>query len=177
MNNPTPTRLAITHSVATISHINIRKEGADDKKELAADIKLLFPKLPGTVVECFDAGLAPLFWTEDNDGGLFVRSPLMEAIGFANEVHNADVSIADMRWPACKVKRFALSPVDGGYVNLTCSVSIMPSSTEVAKLAKLVQDGAFVTIEQPEDLFSEPGAAGSDSAPPKPRKTRAAAME
>jgi len=60
------------------------------------------------------------------------------------------------RFPGSDVKKFALTPRDGGLVDLTCSVSIFPSSNEVADLAKNVQDGARVEIEGPPDLFDNP---------------------
>jgi general stress protein YciG len=58
------------------------------------------------------------------------------------------------------VKKFAIEPRDGFAVNLCCSISLNPSSDEVASLAKLVQDEARISIEGPPDLF--------DAAPPAP---------
>lgn len=154
-NGAPPPRLVIQQGLATIEHLNIRKVG-DDKQELATDIKLSFSKLPADVLDFFDPMLRGFLWTEDQQGGLFVRSPLMQPIQFANEVV-AEVTISGMEWFAAKAKKFAISPVDGGVVDLTCSVSVSPTAAEVAKLAKLVQDGAFVSIAQPEDLFAASG--------------------
>jgi hypothetical protein len=56
------------------------------------------------------------------------------------------------------VKKFAFSPRDGGVVDLSCSVTICPSADEVGDLARLVQDGARVSIEGPPDLFDSPEA-------------------
>ena len=156
-NGAPPPRLVIERGLATIEHLNIRKVG-DDKSELATDIKVAFSKLPATVLDYFDPLLRGFLWTEDEQGGLFVRSPMMQPIAFANEV-TAEVRIADMEWFAGKAKKFAVSPVDGGVVDMTCSVSVSPTASEVARLAKLVQDGAFVSIAQPEDLFSVGGGA------------------
>ena len=59
-----------------------------------------------------------------------------------------DTKISD-----AEIKKFIITPRDGGVINLTCSVTIHPNSEEVSQLAKLVQDQTYVSLEGPQDLF------------------------
>jgi hypothetical protein len=89
--------------------------------------------------------------------------PLMQAVewllddGHMNQEHLARLRAAF----ELARKKFALLPRDGGTVDVTCSVSLYPSSGDVAEMAKRVQDGARVSIEGPPDLFDGDGGAAA----------------
>lgn len=147
-----PFRLA---GVATIKHLNVRKEGPEDEKVLAVDIKLEFSKIDRLICDYFDDALSAFLWRHETSG-LIARNAFMNPVSYMNEVTSASVTIEGHQFFGCEVKKFAITPRDGGQVDLVCSVSIYPSSTDVADLAKRVQDGATVLIEGPPDLFDAP---------------------
>lgn len=143
------------HGVATIKHLNVRKEGPEDEKVLAVDVKLVIDKLPRTVCDYFDEALVPFLWRGDPaTDALIVRNAFLRPIAYAHEVSNAFVRIDNGVFHGCDVGKFSLEPRDGGTVDLTCSVAIYPSANDVSDLAKHVQDGVHVAIEGPPDLFN-----------------------
>lgn len=141
--------------VATIKHLNVRKEGPEDEKILAVDIKLEFSKIDRVICDYFDDAMALFLWRHET-AGLIVRNQFLHPVEYMNQITSASVTIEGQPFHSCEVKKFAISPRDGGQVDLTCSVSIYPSSSDVADLAKRVQDGATVLIEGPPDLFDAP---------------------
>jgi Ftsk gamma domain len=149
--------------VATIKHLNVRKEGPEDEKVLAVDIKLEFQKIDRAICDYFDDAMSLFLWRHETSG-LIVRNAFLHPVEYMNQITSASVTIEGQPFHSCEVKKFAISPRDGGQVDLTCSVSIYPSSSDVADLAKRVQDGATVLIEGPPDLFDgDAGAAAAGS--------------
>lgn len=156
-NPPRPVfRLA---GIAEIKHLNVRKEGPDDEKILAVDVKLAFTKVDRVLCAYFDDALIPFLWRVESGEIMAARNFYMQPVAYANEITSASVKIDGASFLGCEVKKFALLPRDGGTVDVTCSVSLYPSSGDVAELAKRVQDGACVEIEGPPDLFDGDGGA------------------
>lgn len=156
----TPQRPAFKLSgVAAIRHLNVRKEGPDDEKILAVDVKLLFKKVDRRLCAYFDDALETFLWRGDTDA-LIVRNPFMAPVSYANEISGATVKLGTHTFHGCDVKKFGIEPADGGVITLTCSVSLYPMASDVSDLAKLVQDEDQVSIEGPPDLFADQGAGG-----------------
>lgn len=148
---------------AEIKHLNVRKEGPDDEKVLAVDLKLLFTKLDFRICLYFDEALPAFLWRSEAESlSLIARNAYLQPVAYANEIEGATVEIEGHGFRGCDVKKFAILPRDGGVVDLTCSVSLYPTTYEVGDLSKLVQDGARVSIEGPPDLFD--GNAGEEAA-------------
>lgn len=147
--------------IADLKHMNVRKEGPEDEKILAVDLKLSFDKVGREICDYFDDALAQFFWRHETSG-LIVRNISLCPVAYGHEIGSASVDIDGRQFFGCDVKKFTLQPRDGGSVDLTCSVSIYPSSGDVAQLAKAVQDGVQVLIEGPPDLFD--GDAGAKAA-------------
>jgi hypothetical protein len=144
--------------VATIKHLNVRKEGPDDEKILAVDVKLEIKQVPRALCAYFDDALEAFLWRGDTDA-LIVRNLHLAPVAYGNVIAGAVVNIGKQCFVGCDVKKFAIEPRDGGVMTLTCSVALYPSSGEIADLAKLVQDEDHVSIEGPPDLFAvDPGA-------------------
>ena len=142
--------------IATIKHLNVRKEGPDDEKIIALDVKLDFEKLDWRICLHFDDALPLFLWRIGEESqAMIARSLYLQPVAYANEIEGASVEIEGRRFLG-DVKKFAFSPRDGGVVDLSCSVTICPSADEVGDLARLVQDGARVSIEGPPDLFDSP---------------------
>ena len=139
---------------ATIKHLNVRKEGPDDDKVLAVDIKMEFEKIDRRICAYFDDALEAFLWRGETDA-LIARNAYLEPVKYFNEIENAQVEVGDRTFVGCRISKFAIRPRDGGVVYLTLSVSVYPNKTEVSMLADLVQDGCHVFIEGPPDLFDQ----------------------
>lgn len=139
--------------LATIKHLNVRKEGPEDEKILAVDVKLLIPNVDRRLCGYFDEALEAFLWRGDTNA-LIARNAYLTPVRYGNEINNASVSIGSHSYSGCDVKRFEIEPRDGGVITLTCSVAVYPNSADVSDLAKMVQDEASVTIEGPPDLFA-----------------------
>lgn len=146
--------------LATIKHLNVRKEGPDDEKILAVDVKLEIEKIDRAICDYFDDALIPFLWRHETNG-LIARNAFLNPIAYMNEITGAVVKIASRHFVGCEVKKFAIRPRDGGTLDLQCSVSIYPGANDVAELAKRVQDGVRVDIEGPPDLFDGDGGVAA----------------
>jgi len=144
--------------IATIKHLNVRKEGPEDEKILAVDVKLEIKNVDRRLCAYFDDALEAFLWRGDTDA-MIARNIYMVPVTYLNEISSASVVIGAHEFMGCDVKKFQLEPRDGGVMTLTCSVALYPNSGDVAELAKFVQDEVRVSIEGPPDLFTEEPAA------------------
>ena len=152
---------------ATIKHLNVRKEGPEDEKILAVDVKLEIKRVDRRLCAYFDDALEAFLWRGDTDA-LITRNVYLVPVAYANEIRDASVTIGMHSYNGCDVKKFAIEPRDGGVMTLTCSVALYPNSGDVADLAKYVQDEVSISIEGPPDLFAgEPDAAPDTKPTPK----------
>ena len=150
--------------VAAIRHLNVRKEGPEDEKILAVDVKLVFKQVDRRLCAYFDEALESFLWRGDTNA-LIVRNVFLAPVTYANEISSATVQIGTHLFLGCDVKKFGIEPADGGVITLTCSVSLYPAASDVSDLAKLVQDEDQVSIEGPPDLFADQGAAQAAGEP------------
>lgn len=150
--------------VGTIEHLNIRKEGPDDERTVAADVKLLVKGVSGDFLLFFDLALPPVLW--DLTSLMFpVRNPMMQAVRFAHELEGCEAVIGGQRFLGATAKKFSLQPVDGGLLDVTLSVTVYPRLHAVEDLARMVQESVDVQVDGPPDLFHEEGPAGSTGGP------------
>lgn len=138
---------------ATIKHLNVRKEGPEDEKIIAVDIKLEIKQVDRRLCAYFDDALEAFLWRGETDA-LIARNMYLQPVAYSNLIAGATLNIDSQTFVGCDVKKFAMEPRDGGVMTLTCSVSVYPLASEVSNLAKLVQDDAHVVIEGPPDLFA-----------------------
>lgn len=150
--------------VAAIRHLNVRKEGPEDEKILAVDVKLVFKQVDRRLCAYFDEALESFLWRGDTNA-LIVRNVFLAPVTYANEISSATVQIGTHLFLGCDVKKFGIEPADGGVITLTCSVSLYPAASDVSDLAKLVQDEDQVSIEGPPDLFADQGAGQATGEP------------
>jgi hypothetical protein len=146
---------------ATIKHLNVRKEGPDDEKILAVDIKLEIRRLDRRLCAYFDDALEEFLW-RGNTNALIARNAYLGPVAYANELEGATFTIGMEEFSACDVKKFSIEPLDGGVFTLTCTVTVF-SPPDVSAIAKYVQDEAAVEIEAQPDLFA--GGAKKESKP------------
>ncbi|MEN9885437.1 MAG: hypothetical protein RL758_15 [Pseudomonadota bacterium] len=146
---------------ATIKHLNVRKEGPEDDKIIAVDIKLEIKQVDRRLCAYFDDALEAFLWRGDTDA-LIARNLYLQPVAFSNLITGATFNIESQTFVGCEVKKFAMEPRDGGVMTLTCAVSVYPLASEVSGLAKLVQDDAHVSIEGPPDLFADQPASSKE---------------
>lgn len=137
---------------ADILHLNTRKEGPDEDKVLAVDVKLQATVGP-EICDFFEPALADFLFL---DSGA-VRNVLMGPTTFANELEHYRLEVAGSVHYGVKVKKFALEPKDGRQIGLTFQISFKPSGDEVAKLAEYLQDAIEIMLE-PENEELDLGA-------------------
>jgi len=106
---------------AEIKHLNVRKEGPDDEKVLAVDLKLLFTKLDFRICLYFDEALPAFLWRSEAESlSLIARNAYLQPVAYANEIEGATVEIEGHGFRGCDVKKFAILPqefsVDDGGV-------------------------------------------------------------
>lgn len=149
MEEQQPKRLPFKASgSAAIKHLNVRKEG----KILAVDIKMEIKNIDKALCGYFDDALEAFLWRCDTDA-LIVRNLWLTPVQYGNLVSSATAEIEGQTFVGAEIKKFSITPRDGGVIALTCSVTIYPTASEVSRLAKLVQDDAHVLLEGPPDLF------------------------
>lgn len=135
---------------AEIKHINTRKEGPDEEKVLALDIKLT-AKIDARLLDYFDSELAGFLFLPDGAGA--VRNTAMEPIKFKHEIENCDLDIAGLSFHGVKVSKFSIEPVDGRQAWLTWQNSFQPASNEVAIISEYLMDEVEVIVASQPDLF------------------------
>lgn len=121
---------------AEIRHLNTRKEGEQEDKELACDVKLAMSKVPLSAVLCFADNLGEFLFLE---GGA-VRNLHLGPITISSTLMNYRVSIAGKTHYGADVKKITLEPADGYVFYLTLSVSFKPTGDEVATIAEYLAD-------------------------------------
>lgn len=126
---------------AEIKHLNVRKEGPDDEKALAVDVKLSFVA-SAELIDFFHDGLRSVLFTDIGA----VKNCYLESLKFSNKIKNCELTILDQHYNGVDVSKFVLTPKDTNQVTITFSVSISPSGTEVAQLAEYVMDEVDIHI-------------------------------
>ena len=136
---------------AEIRHLNVRKEGPDDEKALAVDIKVQC--ITGAdMLDFFHEGLRDVLFT---DVGA-VKNPMLKPLSFSNNILNCELNILKQRYFGVDVGKFMLEPKDGFQMTMTFSVSIQPNGDDVAQLAEFVMDEVDISImPQPELDFGD----------------------
>jgi hypothetical protein len=127
---------------ATVGHLNARKEGPEDDKELACDLKLT-TIVSASVLRYFDEGLELALYTPEG----MVRNVMIGSIPFLHELEGYRMELNGMTQHGVKIKKFTVQAKDSNLLVLTFSVSFKPTGTEVATLAEFLQDQIDVQLE------------------------------
>lgn len=126
---------------AEIKHLNVRKEGPDDDKALAVDIKVQCVT-SSDMLDFFHEGLKAALFT---DAGA-VKNAMLKPLEFSNSVMNCELAILTQKYFGVDASKFSLKPKDGNQVVMTFSVSIQPNGDDVAKLAEFVMDEVDIHV-------------------------------
>lgn len=127
---------------AEILHLNTRKEGGQDDKELAIDVKFQ-ARTDALVCGYFDEMLEFLFFLPDTGA---VRNLFLAPVTFTNELMHYRLEAMNRNFTGVKIKKVTFQPVDGRKVDMTFQASMKPTGIDVAKLAEFLQEGIDITI-------------------------------
>lgn len=145
-----------------ILHLNIRKVGSDDEKEIVVDAKIIIRSVPRDVGAFFDDALAVFLWRQDAEG-LYVRNPWLSTVRYSCSVQDVRIEVGVFVFQHCAVRKFALDPIDGGRFHLTCVATITPTAAQLGELGKIVQEEAHIALSQC-GLFGDMSDANAEEA-------------
>lgn len=152
--------IELENAVASIKHLNIRKEGPDQEKVLAVDMKLEIIVAAEDVLPYFDPALRHFLFNADTNA---IRFPAMGAIPWAGEMENMELEMHGLEFRKVRLSKFHIEPMlqqEQQAVTLTMSASFQPEGRDVAVLAEYVQETAQIVIRPTQkDLFDERKAA------------------
>lgn len=144
---------------AEIKHLNVRKEGPEDDKNLAVDVKLQCVA-SAELFDFFHEGLRKVLFTDIGA----VKNYYLNALTFSNKIKNCELEIAGQRYLGVDIHKFTLEPKDTDQVTMTFSACISPTSNQVAILAEFVMDEVSIEVmPSPELDFGESETSPSDS--------------
>ncbi len=138
--------------MAEIKHLNIRKEGPEEEKVLAVDVKFC-GRTDAALCDFFDQELRDFLFTDE----VIARPMRMEPIGFTNEIENCDLQLLDKYFTGVRLRKFKIVPKDGGEMELTFTASFQPLRDEVAIIAEYVTDEVRVVARPQPQLDFDGG--------------------
>ena len=127
---------------AEIIHLNTRKEGGEDDKELALDVKFQ-TRTDSQVCYFFEPMLEMFFFLPETGA---VRNKFISPISFSHELNHYRLKVMNMLFTGVKVKKISLQPADGKKVDITFLASFKPSSTNVAMLAEFLMESIHIDL-------------------------------
>ena len=127
---------------AEIIHLNTRKEGGEDDKELALDVKFQ-TRTDSYVCGYFEPTLEYFFFLPETGA---VRNKFINPVSFTHELNNYRLKAMNMIFTGVKVKKISLQPADGKKVDITFLASFKPSSTNVAMLAEFLMEAIVIDL-------------------------------
>lgn len=151
--------LEIEDAIASIKHLNIRKEGPDESKVLTVDMKLEIIAEADAVLPYFDPALRTFLFSDQTNS---VRFKNMGAIDWAGEMENMELEIHGLEFIKVRLSKFTIAPKmdkETQIVTLTLSATFQPGGKDVAILAEFVQEQASIVIRPQPQLFDERKAA------------------
>lgn len=126
----------------TISHINARKEGPDDDKVLAVDLKLALVT-SSSIFALFDEKLQVFLFTDIGA----VRNTMIGAIPFGFELEDYRLEAVGGTFFGVRVKKFTVAPKDNFQAEVSFQVSFKPSGDEVARMAEFLQEDMEISLQ------------------------------
>lgn len=130
------------YGTAEVLHLNARKEGPDDDKQLAVDVKLR-AVTDRQAIHFFDDQLAGVLYTDIGA----VRNPLIGPIPMKNEIEDYRMEVAGSVHYGVRLKKFSIEVIDDNRVAICFQASFKPSGDEVATMAEYLHDEIDVVIE------------------------------
>ena len=153
-------------AVATLKHINVRKEGPKDAEALAFDLKFACTVSADVIDDllCVDNEGQALdaFWISNEEAK--PRFPLLSTISFTRRVTDVTLETLGMHLPGCKVGKFTFEPLEGKRATLLLTLAVsQPPGNALPILADfLTQDIEIDLQTQQRDLLNDETALAKD---------------
>ena len=132
--------------------INLRKEGKDDDRVIAVDLKVSMlidiRNLDVLTGEDFPI-LEDMFYTSEGNPKFWS----ITKIDFESEFAGHIAKIGQMVFGDCRVNKFSVGLKDERMARLTFMIHAKPQPDQVAKVAKLLGEDITIAIESHPDLF------------------------
>lgn len=125
-----------------VKHLNTRKEGPDDDKVLAVDLKVT-AIASASILDYFDEHLADFLFTDFGD----VRNIMIGEIPMRHVYEDYRMNLAGVEHFGVTLKKFLIEPLVNREVRLTFQITFQPSSTEIAQIAEYLQDEIFIKLQ------------------------------
>ncbi|MHB1023311.1 MAG: hypothetical protein ACYC0Z_12970 [Acidobacteriaceae bacterium] len=97
----------LDNAVASIKHLNIRKEGPEDDKVLAVDMKLEIIAAAADILPYFDPALRHFLFNDETNQ---VRFRSMGAINWTGEMLNMEMEIYGLEFRNVRISKFVIEP-------------------------------------------------------------------
>lgn len=124
--------------------MNTRKEGAEDEKELAVDLKVA-TTIEADLLGFFGEGLRGFLYFDDNMGA--VKNAMLGPLPFLFEIEDYRMELLGSTHYGVRLKKFTVTPKDGFMADLSFQISFKPSGDEVARIAEYLQESIPVMLE------------------------------
>lgn len=133
-----------------VTNVNPRKEGSGDGMTLASDVKVSFQAqrlLLDKLVPDQERKYSDQYFTDKGD----VRLHQMFPIPIHMELKEMRAGIyfgnKPLDFKPVTIKGFSITPVSGGYLDVTCTLQLHPTVSESGKLDSLVKEVVPIEIE------------------------------
>lgn len=136
---------------AVVRHVNLRKEGATDAKNVMADIKLE-AIAPSRILHPFNPALEPLLFTPAGEPRIVNLAPIHLEGSIKHLACNFPEWQVELR--DVEAKKFHFEPMSGHRVTMTFSIAIEPRGQQTTTLAEMLGEAVQVTIGVEADLFA-----------------------
>jgi hypothetical protein len=134
---------------AVVQHLNVRKQGPDDEKELALDVKLCADARSEVLIHFADMLAGFLFVA---DGAL--RFPMMDPVHWNGEIRHITLTMAEHEFYDVTLRKFSFAPSAGWKVAMTFTASFAPQAKEAAIIAEMLAEAVRVEITPERDLLA-----------------------
>jgi len=149
--------MPLIDSICTIKHLNVRKEGPDEAKVMALDIKLsdaeTNPAFLARILGAEYADVKASFWDSEGEA----RFSGIETMTSWCAIDNCTVTMGGLVLKECQIHKFKFKPRGDFIVEIEFQVSLKePPENALPIIGEHVQDGLSVTVDEVQaDMFSE----------------------
>lgn len=143
--------------LATLTHLNLRAEGKDDKA-LVADVKFATTLQADDLIE-FHPNLVGMLW--DSTGYPRFRS-IIEAVKLKSELLHHDVKAQNIPVRDARLHKFHVEPLPMHSAAVEFTATFYPGGQVVAMLSEFIAQQVELEVSAMADLFNMPEGTSKD---------------
>lgn len=148
-------------TLATLKHINVRKEGSDEKI-LAIDVRFNC-QIPSDVLIEFHPTLRTMLWTQDGEPRF---NRLIESINLIGQFSDHEIKVGGVEISDVTLRKWAVAALPMDVVDVDFVATFHPVSGQtLALLSEFVSEQVKLTVMSARDLFTKPLPAEKVAAP------------